>query len=51
MPAPPEAGSSGCGSLKLIDWEMVGVGSGPQDLAQYMISHATPALRQECEKT
>jgi hypothetical protein len=30
------------GKLVLIDWEVVGVGSGPQDLAQYLISH-TPA--------
>ena len=29
----------------LIDFEMVGVGSGAQELGQYMISHAPPELR------
>ena len=29
----------------LIDFEMVGVGSGAQELGQYMISHITPELR------
>mmetsp|Transcript_76092 Transcript_76092/g.219760 ORF Transcript_76092/g.219760 Transcript_76092/m.219760 type:complete len:408 (+) Transcript_76092:75-1298(+) len=31
--------------IVLLDWEVVGVGSGPQDLGQYMISHSTPASR------
>ncbi|KAI9030212.1 kinase-like domain-containing protein [Hyaloraphidium curvatum] len=34
----------------LVDWEMVGVGSGPQDLAQYLISHMDPAVRRENER-
>jgi thiamine kinase-like enzyme len=25
--------------LVLLDWEVVGLGSGPQDLAQFLISH------------
>lgn len=36
--------------LVLLDFEVVGVGSGPQDLGQYMISHTTPQLRKELEK-
>ena len=34
----------------LLDWEMVGIGSGPQDLAQYLISHTEPTTRATCEK-
>ena len=33
-----------------IDFEMVGVGSGAQELGQYAISHAAPALRREHER-
>lgn len=33
--------------LHLLDWEVVGVGSGPQELGQYLISHASPQTRQE----
>lgn len=33
-----------------VDWEMVGLGSGPQDIAQYLISHMSPSLRREIEK-
>lgn len=29
----------------LLDWEMVGVGCGPQDLGQYVISHVEPSER------
>jgi hypothetical protein len=36
--------------LVVLDWELVGVGSGPQDLAQYLISHMNPAVRRECEE-
>jgi len=36
-------------NLKFLDWEMVGVGSGPQELAQYLVSHMSPAKRRECE--
>lgn len=27
--------------VALVDWEVVGIGSGPQDIGQYMISHFT----------
>lgn len=27
--------------IALVDWEVVGIGSGPQDIGQYMISHFT----------
>jgi hypothetical protein len=37
------------GRLVLIDWEVVGVGSGPQDLAQYLISHTPPEERRATE--
>eukprot|EP01038_Epipyxis_sp_PR26KG_P005120 gene5120-7133_t len=33
----------------LLDWEAVGVGSGPQDIAQYLISHMDPITRKENE--
>ena len=33
----------------LLDFEAIGVGSGPQDLAQYLISHMAPVARRECE--
>ena len=31
--------------LVLLDWEVVGVGSGPQEIGQFLISHTTPASR------
>ena len=34
----------------LVDWEAVGLGSGPQELGQFMISHAQPELRASIEK-
>ena len=37
-------------SIRFLDWEMVGLGSGPQDLGQYVISNMDPAERKECEK-
>lgn len=37
--------------LKLLDWEMVGLGSGPQDLGQYILSNMEPKERRECEKS
>lgn len=37
------------GSLRLLDWEMVGLGSGPQDLGQYILSNMDPAERRACE--
>jgi hypothetical protein len=33
-----------------LDWEMVGLGSGPQELGQFLISHATLAWRRTHEK-
>lgn len=36
--------------LLVLDWELVGIGSGPQDIGQYMISHASPDARCACEK-
>lgn len=33
----------------LLDWEMVGVGCGPQDLGQYVISHVEPGERNKWE--
>ena len=38
------------GESRLIDFEMVGLGSGPQDLGQFMISHTTPSERRAIEK-
>jgi len=35
--------------LMVLDWEQVGIGSGPQDLAQYVISHASPEDRRSFE--
>jgi len=37
-------------SLRLIDFEQVGVGSPAQDLGQWMISHMQPDTRRDCEK-
>ena len=37
-------------TIKLLDWEMVGLGSGPQDLGQYVISNMDPVERKECER-
>ncbi len=33
------------GRVKLVDWEMAGIGSGAQDLGQYVISNMDPAER------
>jgi len=38
------------GSIKFVDWEMVALGSGPKDVAQFLISHPSPALRRAEEK-
>ena len=35
--------------LKMLDWEMVGIGSGPQDLGQYILSNMSVVERRECE--
>ncbi|KAL7559955.1 hypothetical protein ACA910_008276 [Epithemia clementina (nom. ined.)] len=37
--------------LRLVDWEMVGLGSGPQELGQYVISNMSRSVRQECEES
>ena len=37
-------------SLRLLDWEMAGLGSGPQELGQYVISNMDPAERRACER-
>jgi hypothetical protein len=37
-------------SVRLIDWEACGLGSGPQDLGQFMISHTQPAERAKIER-
>lgn len=36
--------------LRLLDWEMVGLGSGPQELGQYILSNMDPRERRECEE-
>ena len=36
--------------LRLLDWEMTGLGSGPQDLGQYVISNMDPQERRDCEE-
>uniref|UniRef100_A0A7S4WHK3 Aminoglycoside phosphotransferase domain-containing protein n=1 Tax=Ditylum brightwellii TaxID=49249 RepID=A0A7S4WHK3_9STRA len=40
----------GVRDLRLLDWEMVGLGSGPQDLGQYILSNIDPQERRECEE-
>jgi hypothetical protein len=37
-------------NLRLLDWEMVGLGSGPQDLGQYVLSNFDPTERRACER-
>lgn len=37
-------------SLRLIDFEMVGIGSPAQELGQFLISHMEPALRKQHER-
>jgi hypothetical protein len=34
----------------LVDWEAVGFGNGPQEIAQALISHATPEMRRAYER-
>ena len=38
-------------SIKFVDWEMVGLGSGPQELGQYVISNMDPSDRRKCEES
>ena len=42
--------TAGTTDLKLLDWEMVGLGSGPQDLGQYVLSNMDPQERGTCER-
>lgn len=35
--------------IALLDWEVVGIGTGAQDLGQYFISHSSPESRREME--
>lgn len=35
--------------MRLLDWEMCGIGSGPQDLGQYMLSNMDPKERRTHE--
>jgi hypothetical protein len=37
--------------LRLLDWEMTGLGSGPQDLGQYVLSNMDPTERRGCERS
>ncbi len=36
--------------LLLMDWECCGLGSGPQELGQFMISHTNPSIRAVIER-
>lgn len=38
------------GQTRLIDFEMIGAGSGAQDIGQFMISHTNPCTRRQCER-
>jgi aminoglycoside phosphotransferase (APT) family kinase protein len=38
-------------SIRLLDWEMCGLGSGPQDLGQYIISNMEPEARREHDRS
>lgn len=38
------------GGVKVLDWEMVGLGSGPQDLGQYVLSNMETEERRDCEE-
>ncbi len=44
-------GNNPRGRSLLLDWEMVALGSGPQDVGQYLISHMNPATRREEEES
>jgi len=37
-------------TIRLLDWEMVGIGSGPQDLGQYVLSNMDPTVRRAHER-
>jgi hypothetical protein len=44
------ANSTVKGTSVFVDWQVVGIGFGPQDMAQYVISHTAPADRRLIEK-
>jgi hypothetical protein len=44
-----EEGKDSKGSVAFLDWELVGFGSGPQELGQYVISHVDPSERKQLE--
>lgn len=41
----PDSDSPAGFAVRLLDWEVVGIGSGPQDLGQFTLSHASAATR------
>lgn len=43
-------GAAVSGTSVFVDWQVVGIGSGPQDMAQYIISHTSPADRRLIER-
>ncbi|GKZ00738.1 hypothetical protein MPSEU_001025700 [Mayamaea pseudoterrestris] len=45
-----DGGAIATSQVRLIDWEMCGIGSGPQDLGQYVISNMEPCERRACER-
>eukprot|EP00727_Mastigamoeba_balamuthi_P004819 m51a1_g14335 hypothetical protein (479) ;mRNA; f:139038-140625 len=45
----PRPGAPCDPEVRFIDFEVVGVGSGPQDLGQFAISHTEPAVRRAVE--
>ena len=45
-----ELGGPGGYRLRLVDFEMVGLGSGAQELGQFLISHMDPSLRRTSER-
>jgi hypothetical protein len=47
---PSVTGITPKGTSIFVDWAMVGVGSGPQDMAQYIISHTSPTDRRLIER-
>ena len=40
----------GAAGMRVVDFEMHRIGSGPQELGQVLISHARPASRRQCER-
>ena len=42
--------AAGRHTLALLDWEIVGLGSGPQDVGQFLISHYDPEERAAVER-